>query len=204
MKWSVWVSTTLVVCGTGVLTASCSQGGVTGKSPPQGLLDARLDQAFGSNCEVPGATRMLGTFGERPAAVSDGTQNAGVVCTVRDNGNSTFDVKGEITMNGDRWFAIEGTLPASYDVGASPKGVYVVGMRVTVSGAGPNGGPSIPYVQSDGGCLFRYVDGAQGLAGGRAWGVLECPRVEREINGGVDPKQNCVANVTFRFENCAY
>jgi len=178
MKWSVGLPIAIVVSTAGILTTSCSQGGVTGKAPPRALLDGRLDQAFGNNCEVPGATRTLGTFGATPLSVADGTEEASVACTVKDNGNN------------------------SYDKGVSPNGVYVVGMQVTLSGAGPNGGPSIPYVQSDGGCQLRYVEPAQGLAGGRAWGVLECPRVAREIDGGVDPAQSCAANVTFRFENC--
>src|SRR4051812_35032301 len=101
-----------------LLAVACSQGGITGKGAPQGILVARLDQGEGNACALPGALRNIGAFAQdkssSPTAVADGTAGTRIACTVHDNGDKTLAVSGEMKVNDDTWFTIQGNLPTGY------------------------------------------------------------------------------------------
>lgn len=187
MKWCAGLATVLL---------ACSDGGVTGKAPPQAILSSRLDQGDGNACEFPDAL-TLGTFdGAQPIAAPDGSGANAIACTVHDRGDGSFDVTGEIKVDGKPWLLLTGTVPKTYDKTKSPNGVG--GLRATFSNA--KDGAELRTYRQDEGCLVEYRTDKQGVVAGRVWGHVSCNRAAPE---GGDATRTCSASAQFRFENCA-
>ena len=53
------------------------------------------------------------------------------------------------------------------------------------------------YEQTDHACTVRYTTSFQGVAPGRVWGEITCPKAE---NAGA--QTSCAATAKFRLENC--
>ncbi len=157
--------------------------------------ELRIGENTSQTCPQSGPLFTIGNFGipgdaENPVSpVEDGQKEqqgtVNVTCAVTAAGNGIFDVRASTQLSGATGglFKIEGQFRA--------EGVQT-GIKATFSKQ-----PFGVFESSD--CTVTYEDPTRmGVAAGRAWGVLVCPKSERKDTGSV-----CEARATFRFENCA-
>jgi hypothetical protein len=168
------------------------------KETPQVIFDARLELGTGNNCRDVGGLFTVGDFGNQaletkvpPKAIKDGEsfeQNTvSVGCAVTPAGNDEFNVAGSVVRSGAEGgtFRIDGKFKAT----GEQTGVHAI-FASRKSGN--------TYEQTDRACVVRYTTPFQGVAAGRVWGEITCPKAE---NDGA--QTSCEAIAQFRFENCS-
>ncbi len=179
-----------------VLTAGCEDDK---KATPQVIFSGRIQQGSGNDCRDTGSLMEdIGDFGnlalEPPVAskaVADGESagqgSASVTCSVVAAGADEFDVSGSIALSGATggFFRIDGKFKTS---GEQTQVHVIVSNRKTANG----------YEQKDRACIVRYGTSFQGVAAGRVWGEVTCPKAENTS----DPSRACELIAEFRFENC--
>lgn len=177
------------------------------KATPQAIFDGRLestaaplDTAGGEkNCGEAGGLFTLGEFGNpafdppipsKPKKDGDAEQqgSVGVQCSVTPAGEGEFNVSASLTLTG----ATGGTFvirQAKVKTTGADNGVSATFSK--------RGGAGLVYNQNDGGCSIRFTSNFQGVASGRIWGEITCPKV---TNSGAQVA--CAGIAQFRFENC--
>ncbi len=190
------VVTTLTVALASTVLAGV---GCSDPEPATPRVTLETELRIGSNtsqtCPQSGPLFTIGEFGTlgdetRPTKPVDDGQPFGqgsvsVSCAVTAAGNGGFDVRASTTLTGATGglFKIEGTF--------RPEGQQT-GITATLSKQ-----PFGVFAGRD--CTVEYdLSQGQGVAAGRVWGTLVCPKAERSDTGSV-----CESRATFRFENCA-
>jgi hypothetical protein len=169
----------------------------TGPNDPPGCIDKAGGE---KNCGEAGGLFTLGAFGNpafdppvpsEPKKDGDSEQqgSVGVQCSVTAAGDNTFNVSASLQLTG----ATGGTFVIRQSKVSTTDGA-TSGVSGTFS---KRGGAGLVYNQNDGGCTIRFTTPFQGVAAGRIWGQIECPRVS---NSGAQVV--CKAIADFRFENC--
>lgn len=177
------------------LTAGC---GDEEMATPQIIFDGRLQRGAGNECQDVGPLFTIGDFGNlaldppvRSRPIKDGEAfEQGVVsvgCSVIPTGSDEFDVDGTVALSGATGglFRINGKFKAT-------------GEQTNIHGIFSSRRSGNSYEQLDRSCIVRYTTQFQGIAGGRVWGEITCPKVE---NTGA--QTSCEAVAQFRFENCS-
>lgn len=178
----------------GLLTAGCDE---EEKATPQIIFDGRLELGTGNNCKDVGELFVIGDFGNQAMepkvpskAVKDGEAwdqgTVSVSCSVTPAGGDEFNVAGSVALSGATGglFRIDGKFKAT----GEQTGIHAIfSSRKTANS----------YEQRDRACIVRYTTQFQGVAAGRVWGEITCPKVE---NPGAQTE--CEAIAQFRFENC--
>jgi hypothetical protein len=200
----------LIVSALAVLTLPVFAAGCSDdeKATPQAVFDGRLantgaplDTAGGEkNCGEAGALFSIGEFGNpafdppiptKPVKDGDSTQQggAGVTCSVTPAGENEFNVSASLNLTGATGGSFTIRQAKVKAVEGAANGVSAVFSKR--SGAG------IVYQQNDGGCSIRFTTQYQGVAAGRIWGEITCPKVTNAT-----AQVACEATAQFRFENC--
>jgi hypothetical protein len=183
-----------------VLTAGCDD---EEKATPQVIFEGETQRGTGNDCTDASPLFKVGDFGNQSRtpvlpsrAIADGQPNGGtditdnntvsVSCSVTPAGADEFDVSGSVALvgAGGGLFEIKG----KFKTGGEQTGV-----DATFSSRRTGN----KYVQK-GGCIVRYTTQFMGVAAGRVWGDLTCPRGENE-----SAQKQCQMIAQFRFENCA-
>lgn len=200
------VVTVLTLVFSGVLAAGC---GEDEKAIPQVIFEGQLSQTSAAldtaggekNCGESGTLFTIGEFGtpaleqsSKPKKDGDSDQQGtvGVSCSVTPAGTDEFNVSASASLTG----ATGGTFTirdAKIRTNCSPS-EPCTGISATVS---KRSGAGIAYTQGDGGCLIRFTTPFQGVAAGRVWGEILCPKVTNST-----AQVACEAVAQFRFENC--
>jgi hypothetical protein len=168
------------------------------KATPQAIFDARLESGSpGNDCREVGGLFTVGDFGNQALdtkvpsqPIPDGSQFNGaavsVTCSVTPAGQDEFDVAGSVLLSGPEGglFRVDGKFKAT----GEQTGIHAIFAK--------KGGNT--YEQRDRQCIVRYTSTFQGVASGRVWGEITCPKAE---NPGAET--SCEAIAQFRFENCA-
>lgn len=189
-----------------VFAAGCSEDE---KATPQAVFDGRLElspaQDLGElkNCGEAGGLFTIGEFGNpafdppiptKPVKDGDSTQQggAGVGCSVKPAGEGQFAISGFLNLTGATGgtFNIRNSTVSTNCTADAP----CKGISATFS---KRSGGGLVYNQTDGGCQLVYLTNYQGVAAGRVWGEITCPKVTNETAGVA-----CQAVAQFRFENC--
>lgn len=192
-----------------ILAAGCAEDE---KATPQVIFSGELaqttapiDTAGGEkNCGESGPMFTIGEFGNlaldppvgsKPKKDGDTEQqgSVGVSCSVTPAGENEFNVSASASLSG----ATGGTFTirdAKIRTNCS-ENEPCTGISAVFS---KRSGASITYTQSDGGCILRFTTAYQGVAAGRVWGDLECPKAANST-----AQVACKATAQFRFENCA-
>jgi hypothetical protein len=177
-----------------LLTAGCED---EDKAIPQAIFEGRLERGVGNDCQDTGELFRVGEWGN-PAAeppqpsrpVKDGEAwQQGVVsvtCTVKPAGPDEFHVEANLDLSGATggFFRIDGKFKTT-------------GEQTNIRAMFASRRTTNAYDQADRGCIVRYTSQFQGVAAGRVWGEVTCPRAE---NAGA--QKQCEAIADFRFENC--
>lgn len=175
------------------------------KATPQAIFDGYLEttpaqlEPDEKNCGEAGGLFTIGEFGNpafdppipsKPVKDGDQTQQggAGVTCSVTPAGEGEFNVAVSLNLTG----ATGGTFVIRQSKVKTDGAAN--GVSATFS---KRGGANIVYNQNDGGCSIRFTTSYQGVAAGRIWGEITCPKV---TNSGAGVA--CQAKAQFRFENC--
>ncbi len=163
-----------------------------------------LDTAGGEkNCGESGPMFTIGEFGNpaldpplesKPKKDGDSDQqgSVGVSCSVTPAGNNEFNVSATASLSG----ATGGTFTirdAKIRTDCSPN-QPCTGISALFS---KRSGAGIVYQQNDGACTLRFTTPYQGVAAGRVWGEIECPKATNQTAAVA-----CKATAQFRFENC--
>ena len=177
-----------------MLTAGCED---EEKATPQIIFDGRLELGTGNVCKDTGALFTIGDFGNQALdpkvpskSVKDGEGfdqgTVSVSCSVTPAGTDEFNVAGSVALSGATGglFRIDGKFKTTGEQ---------TGIHVIVS----NRKTANTYEQKDRGCIVRYTTPFQGVAAGRVWGEVTCPKAENE-----SAQTACEAIAQFRFENC--
>lgn len=189
-----------------VFAAGCSEDE---KATPQAVFDGRLELSPATdlgelkNCGEAGGIFTIGEFGNpafdppiptKPVKDGDSTQQggAGVGCSVTPAGEGEFNISGFLNLTG----ATGGTFNVrqSKVKTACPPEAPCTGISATFS---KRSGAGLVYNQTDGGCSLVFTTNYQGVAAGRVWGEITCPKVTNDGAGVA-----CQAKAQFRFENC--
>jgi len=152
------------------------------------------------NCNESGEIFTVGKFGNpafdppvpsepKKDGDSDGQGGVGVGCSVKSKDANTFTVSASLRVTGANGgtFVITGDVGSTCDPNNPCKGVKATW--------GKNSGIIFQTPKSD--CIVRYTTPFQGVAAGRIWGEIECPKVTNAEAGFA-----CKAVAQFRFENC--
>ena len=179
----------------GLLGAGC---GEEEKATPQIIFEGRLTSGTGNNCKDFGELFLVGDFGNQASEpkiaskpVKDGEPweqgTASVSCSVTPAGGDEFNVAGSVFLSGAEGglFRVDGKFKAT----GEQTGIHAI-FSSRRSGN--------TYEQLDRQCIVRYTTQFQGVAAGRVWGEITCPKAE---NSGAQTE--CEAIAQFRFENCA-
>ena len=179
----------------GLLAAGC---GEEEKATPQVIFEGRPQTGTGNNCKDFGELFLVGDFGNQAAEpkvpakpVKDGEPweqgTASVSCSVTPAGGDEFNVAGSVALSGAEGglFRVDGKFKAT----GEQTGIHAI-FSSRRSGN--------TYEQRDRQCIVRYTTAFQGVAAGRVWGEITCPKAE---NPGAQTE--CEAIGQFRFENCA-
>lgn len=188
------IAVTFSLCLIAAVSGGCDE---ETKATPQVIIaNARLESGPDVNCTDRPALFDIGELGN-PAAnqpsrpVKDqeafGQGTVSVVCSVTPAGGNEFDVKVNADLSGPTGGYINITGKFRTD-----------GEQTGISAQFRSRFTTNAYVQSDGGCRVRYLTAFQGVAAGRVWGEIECPRAENE-----SAQTSCKAIAEFRFENCS-
>jgi hypothetical protein len=194
----VLATATTLLCLT-VFAAGC---GDDEKATPQVIFEGELQtttaalEADEKNCGETGPVFQIGEFGvpalqSQSKPVKDGdTYNQGTVgvsCSVKPAGPDEFDVSASLSLSG------------------SPGGTFTLTQaRVKTSGdqtgiravIAKRPGGNV-YQQRTADCTIRYIAAHQGVAAGRIWGQIECPKVTNST-----ALTACKLVADFRLENC--
>ncbi|MBX3201246.1 MAG: hypothetical protein KF894_24125 [Labilithrix sp.] len=176
-----------------LLSAGC---GEDEKATPQVIFEGRLERGTGNDCKDVGGLFEIGAFGvaaldQSSAPIKDGEPfdqgSVAVTCSVTSAGADEFNVVGSVALSGATggFFRIDGKFKTT----GEQAGVHAI-FSSRKSGN--------TYEQLDRACIVRYATPVQGVAAGRVWGEITCPKVE---NSGA--QTSCAAIAQFRFENCA-
>ncbi len=179
------------------LTALCAGCEEETKATPQVIFDGRLERGTGNDCSDVGKLFSVGDFGNQATepkvpskAVKDGDsfeQGAvSISCSVSPVGADEFQVVATLDLSGATGglFKVDGKFKATGEQ---------TGIRATFSSRLSTN----KYEQADRQCIVRYTTPFQGVAAGRVWGEITCPKAEN-----VDAQKSCEAIAQFRFENC--
>jgi hypothetical protein len=161
---------------------------------------APLDTAGGEkNCGEAGQLFTIGEFGNpaldppvpsSPKKSGDADQqgNVSVTCSVLPAGADEFTVSASASLTG----ATGGTFTIRQAK------IKTTGENTGISATfSKRSGAGIVYSQADGGCTIRFTTPFQGVAAGRVWGEIDCPKVTN-----ANAQVACRAVAQFRFENC--
>lgn len=188
----IWKTTLAIALG----VAACGGSGVTGTAPPQAILSASFQPAADNTCSLAGQSIGIGIFpdsGANPTPVKSGQGDPlgviGVTCTVHSSGIETYTVDAKITAGANTIFQLHGALTESAPDGGIPNSTMTLAN---------NASPQVSYAQTDGGCRVTYQSTAEGVTGGRVWGLITCPAATAQGAG------TCETTAEFRFENCAF
>jgi len=179
----------------GLLSAAC---GEEEKATPQAIFDGRLELGSSeNNCRDVGELFLVGDFGNQASepkvpskAVKDGEAwdqgTTSVSCVVKPAGSDEFEVAASVALSGATGglFRVNGRFKAT-------------GEQTGISAVFSSRRSGNSYQQNDGQCIVRYTTSFQGVAAGRVWGEITCPRAE---NTGAQTE--CEGIAQFRFENC--
>jgi hypothetical protein len=155
-------------------------------------------------CPILGSVSGWVTIGTTSASVADGdNQNGaavGVNCTVKSNGDGTFNVTANAALAGPNG----GSFFVSGPMFAGPPGTTMLSGIVGKFQRGDTGGGQ-PFVDTN--CTVTF-SGSQGVAAGRVWGNIECPNIVdmgQQVAPITTPPMylTCDGQAEFRFENCA-
>jgi hypothetical protein len=181
-----------------LLTAGCSDDP---KATPQIIFDGHLEHGTGNTCHQDSTPLLIGDFGNLAAtppvpshSVKDG-ESAGqgtvsVSCSVTAAGSDVFNVSGSVDLSGATggFFRIDGQFKTTGD---QPNIHALFASRLTTN----------TYEEQDKNCTVRYTTQFQGVAAGRVWGDITCPKAVNLKVGG--DQEQCEVHAQFRFENCA-
>jgi hypothetical protein len=164
---------------------------------PQVIFEGRLESSAENDCKDTGLLFTIGDFGNQTLEtkvpskpIKDGEtfaqETVSVSCTVSPSGSDEFNVAGSVALSGATGgvFRIDGKLKATGEQ---------TGIHATFS----SGRSANTYEQTDRACIVRYATPFQGVAAGRVWGEITCPKAEN-----VSAQTSCAATAQFRFENC--
>lgn len=141
-------------------------------------------------CQVHEASWV--NIGSVNAPVEDGKSQTGagvgVTCRVVATGDG-FDVFASAVLSGVGSVTISGKFTSA----GADKSVRAVFQRGDVGGK---------FEEND--CTVTY-DAGMGIAAGRVWGRLDCPKIQDLTTSFGSPPQprTCAGSAEFRFENCA-
>jgi hypothetical protein len=168
------------------------------KATPQVIFDAQIEHGTGNDCRESGPLFTVGDFGNQAATppqpsqpIQDGqawSQGAvSVSCSVTAAGADSFNVAASVELSGATGglFRIDGVFKTTGDQG----NIHALFSSRTSGNT---------YDQSDRGCTVRYTSQFQGVAAGRVWGEITCPKA---VNS--QAQTACQGVAEFRFENCA-
>jgi hypothetical protein len=186
---------TLCLPAVAILSAGC---GEDEKATPQVIFEGRLEGGSGNDCRDVGGLFTIGDFGnqalEPPVGskpIKDGEPweqgTVAVSCSVTSAGADEFNVTASVGLSGATGglFRIDGKFKAT----GEQTGIHAIFSSRKSTNS---------YEQKDRACIVRYTSPNQGVAAGRVWGEITCPRAE-----DTDAQKQCEAIAQFRFENCA-
>lgn len=178
-----------------ILAAGCED---EEKATPQIIFDGRIERGTDNDCQDVGPLFTIGDFGnqnvdpKKPSqAIKDGEPfdqgRVSVSCSVTPAGADEFNVAASVDLSGATggFFRIDGKFKTT---GEQTNIHAIFASRRTTN----------TYDQADRGCIVRYTTPFQGVAAGRVWGEITCPRAEN-----VKAQKQCEGIAQFRFENCA-
>ena len=176
----------------GLLSAGCED---EQKGTPQVIFDGELQRGSGNDCKDSGRIFQIGEFGtpaleqaSKPIKDGEGLEQGtvSVACSVTSAGADEFDVAGSVNLDGATggFFSIKGKFKAT----GEQTGIHAIF-------SSRRSGNS--YEQKDSACIVRYTTSNQGVAAGRVWGEITCPKAEN-----TNAQTSCEAIAQFRFENC--
>ncbi|MBX3227793.1 MAG: hypothetical protein KIT84_15660 [Labilithrix sp.] len=196
MRAHLLVVASLLGCSGGPSTAlssedgpSSSSSGQVGAATAQAIFTGRFEDPDAGACSDAGALAEVGAFGEPSAAVPstpapNGSTWSGklvsVTCAVREVADEKYDVSAALRVGDDQTVRIEGRLEGTGD----SKDVRVVVERPT--GA-----------WEDRTCVARLTEPNMGVASGRAWAEIRCPKLEQG-------EATCALTAQVRLENCTH
>ncbi len=179
----------------GAVAGGCSEDTA---ATPQAIFSGRLEIGQGNDCSDSGDLFAVGDFGNQSVTpkvpvhpVKDGDAfgqgTLSVSCSVKAAGTNEFDIQGSINLSGATggFFTIDGHFKASGDQ-ANIHAIF--SSRKTTN----------TYEETDRQCVVRFTTPTEGVANGRMWGDIVCPKVDNPSAG-----KTCQADAQFRFENCA-
>lgn len=178
-----------------VLTAGCED---EEKATPQVIFDGRIERGAGNDCQDVGPLFTIGDFGNQNVdpkipskPVKDGDAweqgKVSVSCSVTPAGADEFNVTAAVDLSGATggFFKLDGKFKTT-------------GEQTNIHGMFASRRSTNAYDQTDRGCIVRYTTPFQGVAAGRVWGEITCPRAENS-----QAQKQCEGIAQFRFENCA-
>jgi hypothetical protein len=175
------------------------------KATPQVIFDGRLTNGSDNDCRDAREIFRIGDFGNPgatpkvpPKAVKNGEKgdvdpydqgNVSVSCSVVPAGANEFDVSASLDLGGATggFFRIDGRFKTT-------------GEQANIRAQFSSRASANTYDQRDRGCIVRYTTSSHGVAAGRVWGEITCPKAE---NITTNDGRACEAGAQFRFENCA-
>jgi hypothetical protein len=178
-----------------VTTPGCSSDT---KATPQVVFDGSLQHGATTNdCREDGPLFTIGDFGNpsgtppTPAnPIPDGQPFAqgtvSVACSVTASGADQFNVTASVLLSGvpGGLFRIDGVFKTTGD-------------QPSIHAQFANNLSTNNYDELDHNCTVRYTTPFQGVAAGRIWGSITCPKAENQ-----GAQTACEADAEFRFENC--
>lgn len=181
-----------------ILTGGCEDDE---KATPQIIFDGNIQRGDTDPgylaCPDVGDLFKIGDFGNQDVEpvipsqpVKDGQAWAqgtvSVSCSVTPAGPDEFNVAGSIALSGATggFFRVDGKFKTQGD----QTGIHAqFNSRRSAN----------TYDQNDRACVVRYTTKYQGIAAGRVWGEIDCPKAKNE-----GAQTQCRTVAQFRFENC--
>jgi len=171
------------------------------KATPQIIFDGNIQRGETDTgyqpCPDVGALFTIGDFGNQnfdppqgSRPVKDGEAwdqgTVSVSCSVTPAGPDEFNVVGSIDLSGATggFFRIDGKFKTT-------------GEQTGIHAKFASRRSANTYDQNDNACIVRYTTQFQGVASGRVWGEIDCPKAKNE-----GAQTQCQTVATFRFENC--
>lgn len=154
-------------------------------------------------CPLTGTWFNVGSFGNLAAAAAEGREPREDE-KPKPSPNGTTEQQGQVEVSCSVTAAGDGFNVTAFTKLSGPNGgAFTVsgvfkpsGDQANISASFSRAGQSGAYKQN--GCTVRYVGPNQGVAAGRVWGEITCPKVEEP-----GAQRVCEAKAQFRFENCA-
>jgi hypothetical protein len=171
------------------------------KATPQIIFDGNIERGGAVKCQDVGDLFKVGDFGNLAAEPPVPSQ------AVKDGdafGQGAVSVSCSVVSSGANQFSVN----ASVDLSGATGGLFRVSGTFTTSGEQQNvqaffsSRKSTNSYQQNQGCTVTYTNPAvMGVAAGRVWGHIVCPKALNVKLG--DPDNTCQGVADFRFENCA-